>query len=79
MDQAANLFQETRKRKDNDNEIFGKMLLVSLEKLKAKTSKSIQNSRFSSFCLKHSVDKLAIPSNFSEINSFLQQHHYQHQ
>ena len=41
MDQAANLFQETRKRKDNDNDIFGKMLLVSLEKLKAKTSKSI--------------------------------------
>ena len=41
MDQAANLFQETRKRKGNDNEIFRKMLLVSLEKLKAKTSKSI--------------------------------------
>ena len=42
---------------EKTNYIFEKMSLVLSEKSRMKTSKSIQNSKLASFCLKHSAEK----------------------
>ena len=42
---------------ERTNDIFEKMLLVLSKKSKMKTSKSIQKSKLTSFCLKHSAEK----------------------
>ena len=77
MDQAVFLFKKGETEKTMEMKFFEKMLLVLSEELKMKTSKSIQNSKFRNFCLKHSVEK-HVTCFVLNIHSFLRQHQYEH-